>query len=1161
MTTEQKQTNNEPIAAVDNEPAPSQIVTNNPTDSSSSPDQQQQSSDRIDWHHMTVEEVLKKLALENPENTLEEGLTSEEVELMRAKFGPNTIPMPEGRSLLMIIFANFVNVITLILGAVFGISIWLEDWIEVGVVLFVIIFNGVLGTVQEYGAEKSASALKKMTAGTAKLRRDGHVQVVDVQEVVVGDIVILDQGAAVPADIRLIDVSNLQCAEDALTGEAHPISKVSTAILVEPSLNGRPMPVGDRKNMTYRQTSVVNGSAVGIVVTVGAKTELGKITSSLAADTETETPLQASMRYLMYWLLFFCGIVVIIVFGANRWDASGSTIIYACAVAIGVLPEALVAIITVAFTVSMKRMAELKCIVRKLNALEVLASVTDICSDKTGTLTQNVMTTRYVQIGSEKLVKIDAQPRSAASVMTVSGTDDLFNAQSELQNDRLFYSFVRACALNASCELHREEGTGKLIGAGNPSEIAIQAFCYQTGLHQHKFRESLDYEHRGTYPFDSTSKMMTVGYYHVPNEKSLKFRTPLERTKSPETVKPDSHVFVKGAPEKIMAKCTMTLRPDGTVVKFTDEIQKVIEYSMEELAKKGLRCIAIAERAPNTFDLEHERIDHYDRADLEKDLIFLGLTGIYDPPRVESSDAVRTCQQAGIRVRMCTGDHLSTATVISSMIGIVGQETDIAKQTINGPDLDHLAENGKLSDIALEDMPLVVGRCSPLSKVHMVKALQAKGCTVLMTGDGFNDCPSIKAAEIGCSMGSGTDATKSVAELIITDDNFATIVRAIAEGRRIRSVISKFIIHLLTANVAEVIALVIGLAIQIDERSVFVISPIQILWLNTFTGVFPAIGLTADDPDPDLLLRPPSKGSVIDTELIIDTFVYGTALGICTLVSFLVVYFGLNNGPGPLAKNCNEQFRENCEVAWRARTTAWIVLYVGLLLHGYNVRHARDSVFTMRWFDNAWLYLSLVLNTLALLPMIYIPVIANDVFYTNSIGEEWGIVVAFLVIFMIMCEVYKLAKNFFFPLEFGFITAGPKLTQETTIVLPRITKFETVDHMTRFIAPIDRNLSFTHAGLKKTARNLVLETYSEMASKQDNIKSPLHPSSSRRFLSSNQLSDDGISPAYPSANASVGFKHRAASTNSIATATITTASNQIKPSAKEENSTQIPSSS
>lgn len=1044
----------------------------------------------VPFHTLSVDEAVIVMGLDL--DFYDDGLSARDVAHKRAAHGSNEITVAEGRSWVSILLSNFLNIISLILSIVGGVAIWLKDWGELGVVIFVILFNGILGFYQEYGAEKSAAALRQMTQGTAKLRRDDLVVVVDVADVVVGDIAILEQGTCIPADCRVVESHNLAVKEDILTGEPDAVLKHTNRITHgshhaapdnssshEPvTPNSSDIALGDRLNMVYRNTIVTSGAGVGLVVAVGKHTELGRITTSLGEAHHEDTMLQKSMSKLMYSLFACCGVIVIIVFAVNRWDTSGPTILYACSVGIAILPEALLAVMTVAMTVSMKRMADLKCIVRKLNALEVLASVTNICSDKTGTLTQNIMTVQYVLIGSKKLVKIEAIPRSSTAKMWVSGTGqkEAFSPEAEFTRDTAFAHLLRCAALNSSTQLVRDDETGLLKGAGNPSEIAIDSFCWQCNVNEEEFID-LGYVEKGVIPFDSATKMMIVGF--------------IQRFRDDPTTTCDSHVLVKGAPEIIMDACTKLLLPDGTLTDFTPDVREVVDQVILDLSQKALRCVAFAEKVTNAVSLVDTSLTAIPVQTLTIDLVFLGVVGIHDPPRVESLDSVRLCQAAGIKVHMLTGDHLNTANVIAHRIGILGADATDANST-TGPKFDAMSPE---AIDALPELPCVIGRCSPQSKVRMIDALHRRGAICVMTGDGFNDAQSIKVSDIGCAMGSGTDATKSVAELIITDDNFASIVRAIAEGRRIRSSIGKFVTHLLSGNVAQVIVLVIGLAIQINGLSQYVISPVQILWLNVFTGAPPATGLTMDLPDDDLMLRPPARGTILTPELIADTVISGVFLGLASLCSFLVVYYGVEKGPHPNARNCNDTGAVHCSEVWTARTTAFVVLYLGLQLHAYNVRHARRSIFKMKWTDNPWLWGSTLFNIAVLIPLIYIPVIAEKVFIHAEISWQWGVALGFLAVFIGCVEVYKLLKNKFFPLQLGEVELPPELSRHETIIL----KQQGGNHY-----PIPEyllNMEPTSAGSVVAMRRELQSSYKEM---QQNTASMSHSLRHKMQASSQQ---------------------------------------------------------
>ena len=976
----------------------------------------------LPWYTYAAADAFR-LTLGNEGTTGERGVDEKDVARNRTELGDNVIPISGGPNFFKMLLGQFCNAITLILGIVIVISAVFKDWAEFGVVVFVVVFNGLLGFYQEYGAEKSLQGLKEMTAGSAKVKRSGRISVIPIDEVVVGDVVILEQGASVPADLRLFEVSNLEIDEALLTGEALPVVKHCHPI---PDPNGN-CALGDRKNMAFRNTLVTQGRGKGIVVAGGLKTEMGKLADRLSnAGGSTKTELQKKLDYMMFSLFGVCVILAVIVFAANSFEYHESTLLYAAAVAVAILPESLFVVMTVATTMSVRRMASQRCIVRTLGALEVLGNVTDICSDKTGTLTENKMVVKTALVGVDKCFRVAGAPHGAFGAFlpradtlpspqsnpaspgvrggtgTESGSFGSPRRKEEGVNmesmGRMYRDFFRSAAMCSTTSLFLDvDEPSTLIGKGNPTEVAIQVMTWKAGLNREYFEDEEEWEVAGEFPFDSSVKRMSVV---------------CRNRKDPRK----AYTCTKGAPERILNLCYWHITEDGTIKDITDADRATILANIDNLAKQGLRTICMAQRNLDVspITLPEDRSVRYDkehaRESIEGDLIFLGVVGIFDPPRPESQPSINTCQQAGIRVRMLTGDHTSTACAIATTLGICPEGTTAEDRgmVMSGPELDRLS-NEELD--ALPDLPVVVGRCSPESKVKMIEAIHRRGGVVAMTGDGFNDSPSIKIADIGCAMGSGTDVTKGVADIVITDDNFATIVKAVAEGRRIADAIRKFVLHLLSSNVAEVIILILGLPIQYQGRSVFILSPIEILWLNMFTGSPPATGLSLDEADENILHVPPNTVGFFTKELIADTMFYGLFLGTCSLLSFVFVAFGIHDGFGDRGNDCNSHSGTDCDVIWTARATAFSVLYIGLLLHAYNIRSPRKSVFRAKWFDNNWLSGSVAFGVVTLVVIIYVEPIATNVFIHRYLTWEWGVVAVAIIVFMALSEMYKVIKN------------------------------------------------------------------------------------------------------------------------------------------------------
>lgn len=948
----------------------------------------------VKWWALALENVFNLVQLDDP--TV--GLESHECPHHQKDLGDNVIPIKGGPKWYRILLGQFLNAITAVLLIVIVISAVFEDWAEFGVVIAILLFNAALGFYQEYGAERSMQSLKKMTAGVAKVMRNGVPEIIFIDEVVVGDVIILEQGACIPADCRVFESSNLEVDEALLTGEALPVMKHANVI---PDPDGR-IALGDRKNMVFRNTTVTQGRGKAVVTTGGVFTEMGKLAKRLGTGNKAaKTALMKKLDLMMYFLFACCVVLAVVVFAANKMRYDPTTLSYATAVAIAILPESLFLVITVAMTMSVKKMAQKKCVVRKLTVLEVLGNVTDICSDKTGTLTENKMVVKKALIGVDEVFIVTGAPYDVHGLFVPileSGVEgEGFEMGSRYPNHPHLFEFLRCAALCSTTILHiSEEDMDTLEGSGNPTEVAIQVMTWKAQANRDKFVDE-GFECVAEYAFDSKIKRMSAAWYNAK--------------------KTDLFLCTKGAPERVLELCNWKLNEKGGKIAITSGDKELVNRHINELAQQGLRtlCFACRMEGVDRFPVPSDQPfgDVYDRDLIETDLVYLGIVGIYDPPRPESRPSVIACQHAGIRVRMLTGDHTSTAGSIATMLNIIGRRdlSDPVKLQA-GPDFDHVDED--VVD-GWAELPFVIGRCSPESKVRMIEALHRRKRVVAMTGDGFNDSPSIKIADVGCAMGSGVDVTKGVADLVITDDNFSTIVKAVAEGRRVSQCIRKFVVHLLSSNVAEVITLICGLWIRHEDVALFVLSPLEILWLNMLTSSPPATGLSLDRATKDVLLVPPNVAGFFTPELIADTFVYGFWLGAVTLSGFVLIVYGFADGPAGV--NCNKtNGSKECYPSWQARCTAFGTLYFGLFVHAYTVRHPRLSIFKMNWLDNLWIAASILCGTILFFPIVYINAIAHNVFVHHMITWHWGVLVVAVVFFLAVSELYKVIKNCLFPI-------------------------------------------------------------------------------------------------------------------------------------------------
>eukprot|EP00193_Tetraselmis_chui_P016382 CAMPEP_0177777534 /NCGR_PEP_ID=MMETSP0491_2-20121128/15422_1 /TAXON_ID=63592 /ORGANISM="Tetraselmis chuii, Strain PLY429" /LENGTH=961 /DNA_ID=CAMNT_0019296647 /DNA_START=135 /DNA_END=3020 /DNA_ORIENTATION=+ len=914
--------------------------------------------------------------------------TEQWVSQQREKYGSNKLAEAEGRSLLSVVLSNFINPITAILGAVLVLACILEEWIEAVVVVLVILLNNTISIIQEYKSEKSMDAIKHLGGATnATVVREGRGQQIPLSEVVVGDIVELKQGDVVPADLRMMELSRLEIDEAVLTGESVPVIKTLPAI-PHPEEKDQDVAVGDRTNMAFRQTSVSQGSGRGVVVFVGDKTEIGKIAARLAdgSSTDKKTALTATMERLMYGL-FFVGIIFgVFIFWAFEWQISDQALLYASATLVAILPEAAIVLITVTMAISVRRMAASNAIVRKMTALEQLGKVTDICSDKTGTLTEGKMRpARLVVCSPDGTPMEELIPEGPANSRKATWSTPLTSLAADAMET--LSDSLRALVLCSSTSMVLlDSSSDDLEGHGSPTELALMETAWKVSYGLRDTIPNLDavragWQARGTFDFDSKTKTMSTGWHNASTGTSL--------------------CTVKGAPESVLPRCSGDPMNNPQLVR-----------TMDELASQGLRVLAVAQRTDLSLSDSSADVASFERADVETNLRFLALCAVRDPPKQSSITAVTQCFSAGIIVRMLTGDHPATAEAIAKEIGIIPDGPAGKGVVTTGPKMDVMTD-AELDQ--MPELPLIVARCSPESKVRMVEALHRRGKVAAMTGDGVNDSPSIKEADVGIAMGiTGSDVTKGVADIVLADDNFATIVSAVREGRRIFASISNFVMHLLSGNMAEAVVLLVSLAFVIDDNGfpIFVLSPIAILFINTATGSGPAIGIALDDCASDLMKRPPVKHSIFTKETIMDCMFYGTVMGGMSLAAFSIYFWVIADAN--FGVNCNTNEGTDCDTVLEARASSFLALNTLLLAHAYNCRHQRKP-FWRSPLNNKVLYGSLIGGTLICVVLLYVPYLSTKVFKHKGGAWEWVMVACLLVAFMLVCETYKLIKRTFLP--------------------------------------------------------------------------------------------------------------------------------------------------
>lgn len=895
---------------------------------------------------------------------------------------------------------------------------------------------------------------------------------------------------------------NLACEEGQLTGESIPVEKIYENNITVPdseklATSEEEIGIGDRVNMAYATTVVRKGRGRGIVTATGMLTEVGKIAAStskkqrkagrsmnwkkygkrqpvvgLAKRTYdvlgkflglTEgTPLQRKLSGLAYVLFFVAIILAMVVFGVNKFKLQNEVIIYATSLGIAIIPESLVAVLTITMVVAVTVMRKANVVVRDLSALEALGGVTNICSDKTGTLTEGAMIVRKTWIPGNHLYTVhDSQNPSDPTKGRVTYSHNKDEADAEMAAPKRDFDRERSAAVlkfdvpdeklnpkpkepqpesapemtdalrafllsSALCNLatvRYDKEEEKWQTTGEPTEIALQVFSHRFSYGK-KSLESAGWKQLAEFPFDSSIKRMSV-IYDAPAEESGS----IIETSS-------SMVFTKGAVERILDFCSH-VGTGSDQQPITDELKESVLEQMNSLASQGQRVLAIAYRPwdgrftakQSSSAAEDEQL----RSVVEKDLILLGLAGIYDPPRRETKDSIRECSQAGIKVHMLTGDHPETAKAIAKEVGIIPKNLGILPDDIAKSIVVKATEFDKMTDAeidALEELPLVIARCAPDTKTRMIEALRRRGAFMAMTGDGVNDAPSLSRADVGIAMGSGSDVAKSAAKIVLTDDKFNSIVSAIREGRRMFDNIQKFVLHLLTSNVGEVILLVAGLAFIDDAGlSVFPISPLQIIWINMVTSSFPAFGLGREAAAPDVMRKPPQdkKRGVFTNQIIVDMIVYGIIMGACTMCTFVIIIYGANGGN--LGKDCNTHYSEACDAVFRARAATFAELTWLILISAWEFKSLRRSVFRLNADDessfpifkdlyaNRFLFWSVIIGALSVFPVVYIPYLNTDFFKHTGITWEWTLSLGFTVVFVAGIETWKLVKRTFRLLE------------------------------------------------------------------------------------------------------------------------------------------------
>ena len=897
-----------------------------------------------EWFNKSIEEAEKIL-----ETNIQNGLTENDVKTKREKYGLNMLKAKKKASLLQRFIEQFkdFSIIVLIIAAIVsgfvGISQG-EGMTDTIIILIVVLANAIIGMAQESKAEKSLEALQKLTDHASKVIRDGKIKVIPAKELVPGDIVVLDTGDYIPADLRVIEAVNLKAQESSLTGESVPVEKTTKTI------EKTDIGIGDRTNMLFSSSLVTYGRGKGIVVQTGMNTEVGKIAGMLDNTEKQITPLQEKLNKLGKTLgiaaLAICAFIFII--GLIQGKEPINMFMTAVSLAVAAIPEGLVAVSTIVLAIGVQKMVKKNAIVKKLPAVETLGSATVICSDKTGTLTQNKMTVEKIFINGE--------------------TKELAEYKENINEDLKKLIFA-----NMLCNDTKISTDGKLTG--DPTETALVDMAFKLDFDPSVYDRMPRIQE---IPFDSDRKLMTTV-----NEVNGKYI-----------------VYTKGGMDELIGICNSYIL-NGEIKNNIEEYKNMITKNNEQMAKEALRVLACA----------YKEIDHKptkeDMANIEKDLIFVGMVGMIDPPREEAKIAVEKCKTAGIKTVMITGDHKITATAIAKKLGILENEDE----PITGADL------GKMIDEELEKNVRkysVYARVSPEHKVRIVKAWQKNGEIVAMTGDGVNDSPALKTANIGCAMGIvGTDVAKEAADVILTDDNFATIVSSVEEGRRIYDNILKVIQFLLSSNVGEVIVLFLATLLTpffakwfgiTDIAHLEILLPIHILWINLVTDSLPALALAFDPANEGIMKRKPAKpGKGVFTKGMTWRVIYqGAMIGLLTLAAFMI---GLATTKEPI--NGLSLDESKIEVG---QTMAFITLAMSELVHVFNIRDNKKSIFKTKIFNNSKLIWAILASATLMFAILFIPALRE--IFSIPILPTGNILELVLLVFapIVIVEIFKLLK-------------------------------------------------------------------------------------------------------------------------------------------------------
>lgn len=903
------------------------------------------------WHALTVEEALKQLNVSETQ-----GLTNQEAQSRLTTYGPNELKKEKTRSVFSIFLHQFKDVLMIIMLVATFLSLFMGELIDAAIILVFVFITALLGLRQEYRSGKAVEALKKMTAPTAIALRDGKEVKMPASQLVPGDILLLYTGDKVPADARIIEAHSLKLEEASLTGESAPVDKTSAPLPENTQLN-------DQRNMIFSGTVVVYGRAKAVVTTTGMKTEFGKIAEMVQVTSQESTPLERRMATVGKWV----GILVISVcIGVGTWGIlQGRDVLemirWAISLAVAAVPIALPAIVTTALSIGMYRMAKVNAVVKRLPAVETLGSTSVICSDKTGTMTKGEMTVQRIYVNNDviKVTGIGYAPKG----------EFLFEDK-PIRPDETLKTLLKVASLCNDSDFEKDPQTGKWTVKGDPTEGALivaaaKADIWKGSLYKQEPRIA-------EIPFSSERKRMTT--IHEAAKKKI--------------------AYMKGAPEIVLQKCTHILL-DGKVQKLTHDNQVTLLKVTEAMALQALRNLGFA------YKELPENIADFDET-IEEGFIFVGIAGMIDPPRNEVKDAISICKDAGIRVIMITGDHKLTATAVAKELNLLGENDP--EKVLTGEDLDKLSDDQLLNVV---ENTIIYARVAPEHKTRIVTAWKAKGHVVAMTGDGVNDAPALKKADIGVSMGiTGTEVTKEASDMVLADDNFASIVKAVKEGREIYGNIKKYLTYLLRCNIMEILVVFIAFVatpilanifspgadlIAVGEAAI-ALSAIQLLWINLTTDGLPAIALSVDPGDPDLMeQRPRDPKESIFTR---DIKIYLTAIPVIMTVILLFGYFYYRPWEG-------------AEQLINARTQLFTALIMMELTNALSARSLKYPIFKVGVFKNKMLWYALISSFALQLFVLYTPGVQTVFSVTSPSIMHWIIAITSVLLIFSTLEIGK----------------------------------------------------------------------------------------------------------------------------------------------------------